>query len=538
MNNLPNFILQNIEIAAKTYYKMGGVARYFALPENIEQVQQTLFFCKQNELPCAILGSGSNSVYADGLFHGLILSLEKLSSWHWETEECLFVEAGVTNTEVAEICAQANRAGASWMYRMPGQMGGTVRMNARCYGGEISQIAKEILTLNSNGEFITYKGSEVFQGYKKTLFMDSPHVVVGVRLFFPQVESAEKLIQHMHECEADRHHKHHFYLPSCGSTFKNNYDIGKPSGRIFDELGLKGKKIGDAAVSEFHANFIWNCGNAKTEDMLNLSAFMRSEAARVLNAHLELEVQPVGSFPQILFEKCGMQYLGISQSNKEKIDEKWVGLFYFPDAGLKNFNSYPHKIFSSPFIEYHQSSYSGETKIDVQIIQLQSLKEAKKNPTTPFLKWETRCFNSPEVLFPLQVSQEQEDKFVDNLWHYSVSEVFFAKFHNPSHYLEFEMTPKQSWVALKFSNIRQRSVSKYEPKLQTYSINGEKEFGIVFSYENLEYVLDETGEVYMQCALSLGNNKYLLAPYWKQEANKKETPDFHQPKKFWKLQLR
>src|SRR6185503_7839352 len=103
MLHLPNFIQNNTSITENTYYKMGGVARYFARPKNIVEVQQSLFFCKQHQLPCAILGCGSNSVYADGVFDGFILSLQNLNSWHWESEEYLFVEAGVTNTEVAEI---------------------------------------------------------------------------------------------------------------------------------------------------------------------------------------------------------------------------------------------------------------------------------------------------------------------------------------------------------------------------------------------------------------------------------------------------
>ncbi len=265
-NSLLGFIEENISLAENTYYKMGGVARYFARPTHVKEVQQTLLFCREEKIPCSVLGSGSNCVYADGFFDGLVLSLEKLNHWHWESEGCLFVEAGVTNTEISEICLDSSRAGASWMYRMPGQIGGTIRMNARCYGGEISQIAKEIFTLNHKGEFITYRDSEVFQGYKKTFFMDVPHIIIGAKLFFPTSAEPQKLLQHMLDCEADRHSKNHFYLPSCGSTFKNNYEVGKSSGQIFDSLGLKGKRFGHAAVSEFHANFIWNLGQAQTSD--------------------------------------------------------------------------------------------------------------------------------------------------------------------------------------------------------------------------------------------------------------------------------
>ncbi len=551
----PNFsyIRENISITDNSYYKMGGIARYFATPKNLKEVQQTLFFCKEQLLPCAILGSGSNSVYADGEFTGLVLSLEKLNAWHWESTEYLYVEAGVTNTEIAEICAAANRAGASWMYRMPGQIGATVRMNARCYGGEVSQIAQEIITINQNAQLITYKSKEIFQGYKKTLLMTSPHVVVGVRLYFPKVLSAEKLIQHMHECEADRHNKKHFYLPSCGSTFKNNYVVGKPSGKIFEELGLKGKQIGEAAVSEFHANFVWNKRHAKTDDMLKLAAFMRAEAMRVLNVELELEVQPVGCFAPDLFVRCGMENLGLYFEDKLPATDKqnkWVGLFNHPVFEENKSFSFPQTLFSSPFFEYRQTPLSGVLPIIVNLVQLQAMKEAQKSPQTPFLKWETCCSDVVDKLFSLLPTNtssynDYKEHFVDNLWHYSVSEIFFAKADNPTSYLEFEVNPYKDWLALKFSGIRKRSKDTFKPSVQIFSNNHNgavksetsPTFGMIFTYADLHYIFGKSQSILMQCALSLGNKKYLLAPYWKKEENKNENPDFHQPHRFWKVNL-
>lgn len=100
-----------------------------------------------------------------------------------------------------------NRGGASWMYRMPGQLGASVRMNARCYGGEISQIVSQVITIDTDGILKTYSFEDVFKGYKSTLLMNKPEIVVAARLFLPQKVSADKLIQHMHECEADRHKK-------------------------------------------------------------------------------------------------------------------------------------------------------------------------------------------------------------------------------------------------------------------------------------------------------------------------------------------
>lgn len=569
--SLPHFFLENQSLQDKTYYKMGGRARYFVQPQNILQVQESLFWCKKNSFPCSILGSGSNSVYADGEFRGVVISLEKLAKWFWETDEYLFVEGGVTNTEISEICMAANRGGASWMYRMPGQMGASIRMNARCYGGEISQIVRQVLTINTEGILKTYTGEEVFQGYKSTLLMNIPEIVVGARLYFPQVVSSDKLMQHMHECEADRHKKRHFYLPSCGSTFKNNYKVGRPSGQIFDELGLKGTKVGNAEVSKYHANFIWNTGNATTNDMLTLTSMMRSKAKEQINADLELEVQPVGSFSKKLYDDCGMQHLG--PSYQENDERKWVGLLYYPNTNqlineIANEQvSFPYKIFESPFFEFSQVPFKGCPSVGTQIIQLISLKEAKKFPEKPFIEWTTYLTETPEKIFSITVKPEDlfhDQKFVDELWNYSVSELFIADSANPrKNYLEFEMTPYGEWVAIEFKGIRKRS-SRNEKLTQSIwndtkinnlcvSFRNNKEmryvFGMSFSYAQLEKLFMKNEDfLFVQCALSLGNFRYYLAPYWKhvefvQEKKgklveeKKVTANFHQPEKFWKLRL-
>ena len=569
--SLPHFFLENQSLQDKTYYRMGGIARYFVQPQNISQVQESLFWCKKNSLPCSILGSGSNSVYADGEFKGVVISLEKLSKWFWETDEYLYVEGGVTNTEISEICMAANRGGASWMYRMPGQMGASIRMNARCYGGEISQIVHQVLTIDTEGTLKTYSGEEVFKGYKSTLLMNRPEIVVGARLFFPHVVSSNKLVKHMYECEADRHKKKHFYLPSCGSTFKNNYAVGRPSGQVFDELGLKGTKVGNAEVSEFHANFIWNTGNATTTDMLTLTSIMRSKAKKHAKADLELEVQPVGAFPNKLYEACGMQHLGPSfQDNDGK---KWVGLLYYPNTSqfvnkiLNNQITFPYKIFESPFIEYSQSSSQGCPSVGTQIIQKISLADAKLSPDEPFIEWVTYLTEIPDKIFPITVKTEEkynDEKFIDELWHYSVSEIFIADSSNPTkNYLEFEMTPHGEWVAIEFKGVRKRSTRNEKLTQDIWnglkinnlcaSFHNNKEmryvFGICFSYMQLEKLFTKNEDTLLiQCALSLGHSRHYLAPYWKhneftQEKNgelvevNKIIPNFHQPEKFWKLKL-
>lgn len=567
--NIPNYFIENQSIKEKTYYKMGGIARYFSTPSNLYEIQETILWCHSQQLPCSILGSGSNSVYSDENFSGVILSLEKLNHWFWETDEYLFVEGGVTNTEIAEICLVANRAGASWMFRMPGQVGASVRMNARCYGGEISQIVKNVITIDQYGYIKFYTVDEIFQGYKLTTLMNKPEIVVGVRLYFPNKSAAEKLLKHMYDCEEDRHRKKHFYLPSCGSTFKNNYSVGKPSGQIFDELGLKGLKVGAAEVSQYHANFVWNMGSAKTNDMLELTAIMRNKAKKELQAVLELEVQPVGLFQKEMYQKCGMEKLGPSYEDAN--GKKWVGLFYYPNNFVTKLfysnNEFPKILYEAPFFEYFQTPFAGRPDVFVSICQLISFEAAKRNPNKPFLQWKTFTIDNPNKIFSIPAPekyQKKNHKFIDELWKYSVSEIFFAHPEKPkTSYLEFEITPNGEWIALEFDGIRKRSAQNTKPNEKLWDsliinemcihFHNDKDlryvFGMSFTYNNLKKVIsDQQNYIYFQCALSLGYAKYYLSPAWKQEKNlhfknmkkiKDENPkaDFHQPAKFWKVKL-
>jgi UDP-N-acetylmuramate dehydrogenase len=160
-----------VSLSSKTYYGMGGLAHWYAEPESLSALQEALAFAREKSLPMAVLGSGSNSVVSDVEFPGLILSLASLRRWHWMSPRSLFVEAGVTNTEIAEICLEQGVEHGSWMFRMPGMVGASVRMNARCYGGEISQVVQSVTTVNWEGRLKLWQPSEIFHGYKSTALM-------------------------------------------------------------------------------------------------------------------------------------------------------------------------------------------------------------------------------------------------------------------------------------------------------------------------------------------------------------------------------
>ncbi|MFZ9520340.1 MAG: UDP-N-acetylmuramate dehydrogenase [Silvanigrellaceae bacterium] len=543
----PECIEQHRSIAGSTYYGIGGQARYFASPGSVAEIRSCLNWALQNKLPVAVLGCGSNLLFADGEFNGLVLCLSGMTNAYWETNNTLYVEAGVSNTEIAEICLDAGRAGAAWMYRMPGHLGATVRMNARCYGGEISQIAESVFTIDVHGCLHIYKGKDVFHGYKKTLLMDSPEIVVAARLKFPSTAAREELLEFMLTCEADRHRKHHFDHPSCGSTFKNNYQVGRPSGQVFDECSLKGTRKGQSEVSQFHANFVWNLGGASAHDMLSLAAHMRERALTLKNADLELEVQPIGLFDQQIYDGCAMNRLGPSIKDHSS---QWVGLLWHANSTVQEPTvQWPKTLMQSPFHQYFRTPGAGQADVHVQLIQMISIEEAKMHPDKPFLRWETvRNSGTWSGIFP--ISPDHPPGFLDELWTSSVSELFIAHGNqNSGEYLEFEMTPEGHWIAIAFDAPRKRKAGHQIPKKELWpQLNWqveENQMACDFPYKLLAPLLFKN-ELRVQACLSLGGEGWFLAPHWApSESNEcwdtqhkpDVKPDFHQPQRFWRVAL-
>lgn len=549
----PACVTYGQSVAAITYYGIGGHAEYFAEPRSWAELLECLQWAQNRKLPIAVFGSGSNSLLADGPFSGIVITLSKLTNAYWETADTLFAESGVSNTEIAEICLDAGRSGAAWMFRMPGQLGATVRMNARCYGGEISQIAEQIFTIDVRGRLRIHSGKDVFYGYKKTLLMDEPEIVVAVRLRLPETAERSVLLNMMQTCEADRHRKHHFDFPSCGSTFKNNYSVGRPSGQVFDECGLKGARLGRSEVSQFHANFVWNLGGTTAKDMLGLAAYMRERAMSLQNADLELEVQPIGLFDQKTFADCALDRLGPSL---KKDKSHWVGLLWHPDGGTEpeKETGYPRLLMQSPFQHYFRKPNFGQPNVQVRLLQLMSLSDANQNPDRPFLRWETIRMKTERedqdwsLHFPLKPPSAPD--FLDHLWTFSVSELFIAHGSSGSgEYFEFEMTPEGHWVAIAFDAPRQRKPAHVTPAKELWPVlemTLERDrFGTDLPFNLLGPLIHEN-ELRVQACLSLGGEDWFLAPHWSPSGSEEcwdtqhkpdVKPDFHQPRRFWRIAL-
>ncbi len=529
---LPCYFESNVFLSKKAYYGIGGTARFFAKPETFSELANLLLWNRTCRLPLALMGSGSNILFADSDFPGIVISLERMQRLAWLSDDELLSEAGVENTLIAEELFSAGKGGGEWLYRLPGQIGATVRMNARCFGGEVSEITTGILTISVDGRLRWRQPGEFFHGYKRTALMENPEIVVAVLLRFPECRPTEEILSAMRRHEEERTKKHHFDFPSCGSTFKNNYAAGRSSGKIFEELGFKGQSEGGAMVSEHHANFIFNRGGSTAEDVLTLAGRMRRAALDKAGAELDLEVQCVGLFDAKLLALCGVGFV----ADSKEPSKGWVGLLWLPDEDVKPASVFPRLLMQGPLVGYFALDREFPSGIFVEVEQLCSLEEASAAPEAPFLRWTTRS-HDPALFSVKPPSRIPAGTFTEGLWQYSVSELFIARAHGAG-YLEFEMTPDGHWVALRFDAPRQRSTGfellSAEPwSRQVRMVQDKDGFGMEFSWQLLNPFI--SGQVIaLQCAASSGRGEFGLFPWW----NSPSSPaDFHQPDQFFRMLL-
>jgi UDP-N-acetylmuramate dehydrogenase len=178
------------------------------------------------------------------------------------------------------------------MNRLPGQIGGTVRMNARCYGGEISQICTKVTVVTADGAVKTYADPKVFRGYKDTIFMDNGDIIAGAELTLTPGNKAE-IEAKMNFCESDRVAKGQFEWPTCGCVFKNDYDVGVSSGMLLDHAGGKTLRHGKIEINPHHANFVYNKGGT-SRDILEMSFKMREAVFKKFGVWMEYEMEILG----------------------------------------------------------------------------------------------------------------------------------------------------------------------------------------------------------------------------------------------------
>ena len=291
-------VYHNEPLAPRTTYRIGGPADILVEPRTARQVARIFKRLHKTATPFFILGGGANILISDLGIRGVVIATTRLNAYR-VTGATITCGAGLAISEAAERSAARGLGGLHHFYAMPGSVGGALWMNARCYGKSIDQLLAHAEYVDGQGAIRRYTPTPRDFDYKRSPFQD-PAITRCITAITFHAEHADpkQLRASMDMYKKDRESKGHFSAPSAGSVFKNNRAFGKPSGVIIDSAGLRGRAIGDAKISEQHANIFINTGQARATDMRALITYTRNEINRRYNIDLEQEIHYVGQWDE------------------------------------------------------------------------------------------------------------------------------------------------------------------------------------------------------------------------------------------------
>lgn len=280
-------IKTNEDMSKHTSFKTGGKAMIYVKATTVEDVINVLKIVKEEERPFVVLGNGSNILFKNDMFNGIVLKID-LNNMEINSEKVL-VDAGMKNAIVGRKLLDSNLQGFEFAAGIPGTIGGAVRMNAGAYGGEIKDIIESVTYIDYNTlEIKTISNEECEFSYRYSIFCENKNVILSAILKLEK-GNKEEIKEKMDEYAKSRKEKQPLEYPSAGSTFKRGKDF--ITAKLIDDCGLKGYQIGGAQVSEKHAGFIINKNNATAKDIMDLIEYVRKTVKERTGKCIELEVE-------------------------------------------------------------------------------------------------------------------------------------------------------------------------------------------------------------------------------------------------------
>ncbi|MGA1846717.1 UDP-N-acetylmuramate dehydrogenase [Deferribacter abyssi] len=281
-------IIKNEPLSKYTTYKVGGPAKYFIMPITSRELVEAILWAKREKISYEIIGFGSNVLFMDEGFDGVVISTALLNRWILDKKEVLVAGCGVGLIELVDFSINSGIAGFEKFAGIPGSVGGAVKMNAGAFGMEIKDILIDCLVYDIDKEcFVTIKRENCLFSYRNAKGLKNK--VILSASFVLRKGDIRELKKIKSDILIKRENKQPLEYASCGSVFKR--PSGDYAGRLIEDAGLKGFSIGGAKVSEKHANFIVNCGNAKSRDILAIIDHVQSTVYEKFGILLEPEVK-------------------------------------------------------------------------------------------------------------------------------------------------------------------------------------------------------------------------------------------------------
>lgn len=272
-----------------TTFRIGGPARYFFTPKNIEEVRLLLSYCRDGQKRYMVLGNGSNMLFPDEGYDGIVICISKAMSDIRVEGTALYAEAGALLSKTAAVARDNGLTGLEFAAGIPGTVGGAMVMNAGAYGGEMKDVISSVDVLENDGTIRCYTNEEMKFGYRKSI-IHADKIVLGARIRL-QTGRREAIDAEMNRLKEARLAKQPLEYPSAGSTFKR--PEGYFAGKLIDDSGLRGYRVGGAMVSEKHRGFVINYDGATAKDVITLIEDVKQRVYEKYQVMLEPEVRIV-----------------------------------------------------------------------------------------------------------------------------------------------------------------------------------------------------------------------------------------------------
>ena len=286
-------IYVNEKMEKHTTFRIGGPADYFVMPSDVTDVKAVIELCEQEKVPDYVVGNGSNLLVGDKGFRGVIIQIAGNMNQLQADGEVITAQAGCSLAQIAGKALDEELAGFEFAAGIPGTLGGAVRMNAGAYGGEIKDVLESAVVLTKEGKVMELSVSEMEFDYRTSIIERTGWTILGgkIRLHKGKREEIKAVMDDLRERRVS---KQPLEYPSAGSTFKR--PKGYFAGKLIQDAGLRGFRVGGACVSEKHSGFVINIDHATAADVVSLMEQVDEKVRAQFGVGLEPEVRRIGEF--------------------------------------------------------------------------------------------------------------------------------------------------------------------------------------------------------------------------------------------------
>ena len=286
MNDKIGDVIVEPNLSKYTTYKVGGKARLLVYPKSVEKLVSLMEIIEREQLKYFVLGNGSNVLFSDDFYDGIIIKLDYFNELTFQ-DNIIKVGAGESLIKVVMESVKHDLTGLEFASGIPGTIGGAVFMNAGAYESEMKNVIKDVTVLTPELKVITLTKSEMEFAYRQSYLQNHKgYICLGatLKLVNGNKEQSQEIIK---DRKLKRKRTQPLEYPSAGSVFRN--PKGLYSGKLIEDLNLKGYQIGGAKISEKHANFIINVGGAKASDIKDIIDYVKEKVKEKYNINLRVE---------------------------------------------------------------------------------------------------------------------------------------------------------------------------------------------------------------------------------------------------------